>query len=102
MKLILAGNLKMRLTADFGLTLTEIEECFLNREASFEHLNLENFSFVGKTDRGRVLKIQFNIKDKLVHVLQLPDRSVAMEQKGIFCEITAVENMVRSRQTCNS
>ena len=102
MKLILAGNLKSRLTADFGLTLTEIEECFLNRETSFEHLSLEDFSFVGKTDRGRVLKIQFNIKDKLVHVLQLPDRSVAMEQEGTFCEIAAVENMVRSRQICNT
>ncbi len=114
MKLILADALKTRIIADFGVTLTEIEECFLNRETTFEQsvsdnapsnlidATTENFSFVAKTDRGRVLKIKFSIKDKLLHVLQLPDRTVTMEQEGVFCEVTAVESIVRLKQTSNS
>ncbi|MBS1952661.1 MAG: hypothetical protein JST89_00600 [Cyanobacteria bacterium SZAS-4] len=93
MKLVFAGNLKSRLTADFGVTTKEIEECFLNRESSFKNSNSDNLSFVAKTDRGRMLRVRFNIKDKLVHILQLPGRSVSMEQEGTFCEITEIETM---------
>ncbi|CAN5459115.1 hypothetical protein BH10CYA1_BH10CYA1_27490 [soil metagenome] len=111
MKLILATELKSRLMADFGVALSEIEECFLNRKTSFEQSNsgnaeanlidatTGNFFFIAKTDRGRLLKVKFNIKDKLLHILQLPERAVTMEQEGVFCEVTAVESIVRVKQT---
>lgn len=100
MKLILANGLKSRLIADTGVTLNEIEECFLNRSTSFQQTNSEDvavrsFSFVSKTDRRRELKIEFSIKNKMLHVLQLPDRSVTIEQDGMFCEITAVASLIR-------
>ncbi len=102
MKLILSSKLKSSLIADFGVTLNEVEECFLNRTTSFEKTSEESkvkgFSFVAKTDRKRLLKIEFNIKNKLVHVLQLPDRSVTMEQEGVFCEIISVESMIQLEQ----
>ena len=93
--------------ADIGVTLSEIEECFLNRVTPFDQSNsvenqsklidspTKNFSFKAKTDRGRLLKVEFNIKDKLMHVLQLPDRAVTMEQEGVFCEVTAVESIMQ-------
>jgi len=103
MKLIFSIDLKPRLTAVLGLTQKEIEECFLNRTSAFEQSTLDdstikNFSFVSKTDRGCVLKIEFNIKDKLLHILHLPDkRTVTMEQEGVFCEVTCVKRIIKQK-----
>jgi hypothetical protein len=94
MKITLSNELREKLTSVHGVTKAEIEECFDNREVdSGLPVNPEqNTFFVARTNRGRPLGITYKLAEKVVHVLQLPDKTVTMEQEGPFFEVVEVDS----------
>jgi hypothetical protein len=87
--------MKETLTSSLGVSEDELRECFLNRCTPFERTTISpdagtTLAFSGKTDRGRILTLEFRIKDKIEHILQLPNKQVRMEENGVFCEIIRV------------
>ena len=66
MRLIVSPSVLQKLKTKHGVTIDEVEECFLNQSRVFleddrtEHLTIPpTLWFIAETDRGRVLKVIF-------------------------------------------
>ncbi len=99
----ISNNLQTRCFAREGVTLREVEECFLNRKMNFNCADgiaseERNIWFIANTDRGRILRINFTHTTKLSHTLQLPDKVVIMEQQGTFYEIKDIKCLVHAHE----